>query len=49
MKLIAFILGAFVGYALGSGAVVAGIVAVMGVSTPVFCAVALGLFLALIV
>lgn len=46
MKLIAGLLGMILGYALGSGAVVAGIVTVAGFSTPIFCALVLGAILA---
>lgn len=47
MKLVAGILGLFVGYALGTGAAMAGIVSILGFSPAIFCAVVLGAILAI--
>jgi predicted ATP-grasp superfamily ATP-dependent carboligase len=47
MKLVAGLLGVVLGYALGTGAATAGIVAIAGFSTPIFCALVLGAILAI--
>ena len=49
MKLVSFALGCVLGYALGTGAAFAGIATIATFSAPIFCALALGAVLAIIV